>query len=429
MSEAERNLTSDLDAEVMPAPRRMPSIDFDEALAMFFVVLYHSHYYTTNFVEYGASAFPYYLLNGLLSTCVPMFFLVNGYLLFRKELNLRKHIIKTVRLTVASAFPYYLLNGLLSTCVPMFFLVNGYLLFRKELNLRKHIIKTVRLTVVTIIWSFIIPVVLCPITGYEPTIKELLSWGWYRTMGWNDQLWFIGALVCIYIFFPILKVAYDKYRPAFLFFVAVCAIMTFGVVVLNQVISVVLCGLFSRGSLFDFNYFASFDPFRGIHGYSFVYFCLGGLLWDKRDALLKRAPNKRVALAVATLVISSALLAAWGWLASSVNGKLFDTVYHGYDTVFVLANTLALFVLGLSYQGKAKIPHRFILAVSQNTLGILYVHNMVRVTLNLLVDSSGALTQLCSNLIGSVFYALIILSISLGIVCILKKIPVLKQLV
>lgn len=65
------------------------------------------------------------------------------------------------------------------------------------------------------------------------------------------------------------------------------------------------------------------------------------MLWDKRGALLKRAPNKRVALAVATLVISSALLAAWGWLASSVNGKLFDTVYHGYDTVFVLANTLA----------------------------------------------------------------------------------------
>ena len=54
---------------------------------------------------------------------------------------------------------------------------------------------------------------------------------------------------------------------------------------------------------------------------------------------------------------------------------------------------------------------------------------MVRVTLNLLVDSSGALTQLCSNLIGSAFYALIILSISLGIVCILKKTPVLKQLV
>ena len=67
--------------------------------------------------------------------------------------------------------------------------------------------------------------------------------------------------------------------------------------------------------------------------------------------------------------------------------------------------------------------------MSQNTLGILYVHNMVRVTLNLLVDSSGALTQLCSNLIGSAFYALIILSISLGIVCILKKTPVLKQLV
>lgn len=52
-----------------------------------------------------------------------------------------------------------------------------------------------------------------------------------------------------------------------------------------------------------------------------------------------------------------------------------------------------------------------------------------RVTLNLLVDSSGALTQLCSNLIGSAFYAPIILSISLGIVCILKKTPVLKQLV
>lgn len=374
--------TESLDAEVLPAPKRMPSIDFDEALAMFFVVLYHSRYYGVNFLE-----------NGL------------------------------------SVFPLYALNGLLSTCVPMFFLVNGFLLFRKDLDLRKHIAKTVRLAVVTVIWSFIIPAILCPITGTEVTLRELFDLGWYRKAGWNNQLWFMGALVCLYIFFPLLKVAYDKCRPAFVFFTITCAIMTFGTVLLNESASAILCGFFGRESLFDFDYFKSFNPFGGRYDFSFVYFCVGGLLWEKKDILASWNPQTRIATASVTLLVSTLLLAGWGWLASTVNGKIFDSVFHGYDTVFVFANTIALFILGLSHKGKSELPHHLILAISQNTLGILYIHNIVRVVLDMLVSPSAALLELLSSFAGSALYACVIVLVSLGIVLLIKKIPLLRKLV
>lgn len=85
--------------------------------------------------------------------------------------------------------------------MPLFFLVNGFLLFRKELSLRKHIAKTVRLALVTVIWGFVIPIVVCLITGERLTLREHFYASWFFETGRNNQLWFMGALVCIYILF------------------------------------------------------------------------------------------------------------------------------------------------------------------------------------------------------------------------------------
>lgn len=213
-----------LDAEVFPNPKRLVAIDFDEALAMFFVVLYHSSSYSMDILGDD------------------------------------------------TAFLRYVLNGVLSTCVPMFFLVNGFLLFRKPLNLEKHIKKTLRLIAITLLWGFLIPIFASIILAEPLSASEYLSYGWHYKTGWNNQLWFMGTLVCIYMVFPLLKIAHDSHWTIFLFSIAVAAILSFGNTALNEAASLLKGLLMHEPQLVNFNFFGNFNILNGLHGFSFVYF-------------------------------------------------------------------------------------------------------------------------------------------------------------
>lgn len=94
------------------------------------------------------------------------------------------------------------------------------------------------------------------------------------------HLWYMGALVCIYILFPLLKVVFDNSRKVFIYFTVVCAILTFGNELINHFITILLntAGLYE--GIIDVNWFNDFNPFRNIFGYAFVYFCVGGLAHD-----------------------------------------------------------------------------------------------------------------------------------------------------
>lgn len=264
-----------LDSEILPAPKRFPSVDFDEALAMFFVVLYHSRFYSTNIISGGW-----------------------------QEL-------------VA-----YWFNGFLSTCVPVFFLVNGFLLFGKDLDLKRHVFKTIRLTVVTIVWGFVIPVVAAAITGEHYSLREYLHMGWYYKVGWNNQLWFMGALVCLYLVFPLLKTAFDANRRTFLFFFLACAVLAFGNSLLNEVASLAKGLIVGSPTVVEFDFFGQFNVLRGLYGFAFVYFCLGGILREKYPWILDITPRVRILGALAILVFCSILLALWGSYATIARGGL-----------------------------------------------------------------------------------------------------------
>lgn len=81
--------------------KRLTYIDLLEAIAIFFVLLYHSTIFSTNFVsEPNFLHYGQYYLKAIMSTCVPLFFFANGYLLYSKELDLRKHIGKMVKLLI-----------------------------------------------------------------------------------------------------------------------------------------------------------------------------------------------------------------------------------------------------------------------------------------------------------------------------------------
>ena len=194
--------------------KRFSHIDIIETIAICFVILYHGTLISYNFL---------------------------------KESTLTHYVL-------------YFSRTILSTCVPLFFFANGYLLLGRDFDLRKHIFKMMRLTLLTIIWAIITLCILQMSNGHYFSIAEfieaILSW----KQGWINHLWYMGALICIYVFLPLLKNAYDTNIRMFYFFTIICALFTIGNTSINQ-FGTVCINLFFGKSI-------------SIEGYNFLIFSI-----------------------------------------------------------------------------------------------------------------------------------------------------------
>ena len=78
---------------------RWSYIDLMECIGMFFVIVYHTMTYQYNCID-ASSPLPFIRYYGqtILSTCVPIFFFTNGYLLFNRPLKLKKHIKRMLKI-------------------------------------------------------------------------------------------------------------------------------------------------------------------------------------------------------------------------------------------------------------------------------------------------------------------------------------------
>lgn len=288
---------------------RFHNIDLIEALAMLFVVIYHTQVYDSNIMPEGGEA-------------------------------------------SSSVYVNYMLRGILSTCVPLFFFANGFLLFNRPLDLKKHLRRTGRFAVLTIIWAAILCAAGALLTGSQLSLITFVKTVWDgRVIAGINPLWFMGALICLYVFFPLLKVAFDGNRRVFLFFVAACALFTFGNKVIDAIATLGVNAVAGEHRLVTGNAFNMFNPFRGIYAYSIVYFCLGGLAFEWVGRLKAVSKRSRILVSVAVLLAMTGLLGVWGMYCSAISGKTWDSIWNGYDTLFTLANVLAIFLLTLDCEG------------------------------------------------------------------------------
>lgn len=70
-----------------------------------------------------------------------------------------------------------------------------------------------------------------------------------------------------------------------------------------------------------------------------------------------------------------------------------------------------------------------LLLISENTLGILYVHNLVRIAVTVTMWNLNISPHLRESLFGSILFAAIILALSNLAVVLLKKMPLLRKMV
>ena len=296
---------------------RFGNIDLMEAIGIFFVIIYHSQLINADFLN-NPSEFTY---------------------------------------------ANYMSCAMLSTCVPLFLFANGFLLIGQELDIKKHVIKILKLIVLTFVWGAINIVCMMAIHGEWLTIREFIKtlWGWKD--GWLHHMWYMGALICVYMIFPLIKAAFDHNRKAFNFFVIICFIFTFGNKLLCMLATIVSHFLFGTEFYVAFNFFNMFNPLRNLYGFSFSYFLLGCCMRGRleyTDSWLKRNKWVNTATLIVIILVSCLLSGAWGIFCSRMTGEIWDLVMESYDTVFTVICTLAIYLLFFNYRSRENAFDRFV---------------------------------------------------------------------
>ena len=368
-------MASELKKEVL----RYNEIDLIEAIAIFFVIFYHCTTYSFDFISNGT---------------------FHNYFL-------------------------YFTRTILATCVPIFFFVNGFLLLNKPFNLKKHITKCVNLLVIIFFWAIITMPIYLMIKGEPITLNAIVVPILNLSTDYDINLfWFLGALICIYILFPLLKSCFDTNKKAFIFFTVVCGILTLGFNLINEIVLIASRFTGTLESGIEVPLLTMFNLFRGsyggMYGYSFVYFCTGGLFYSFKDKILNIPSYKRNLISISGIIVCCSCLFIMGVLHSKyVHNKTWDIVWNGYDTIFTFFNVIFIYTLCLNYKKEFKL----IKTISINTMGIYLIHNIF---INLCTPH---ITDSMKNIGFNTAFALIVLLLSLLLSVILKKIPIIKNFV
>lgn len=196
-----------------------------------------------------------------------------------------------------AGFLNYIFRPFIATGVPIFFFANGFLLIEKKFDLKKHLTKTFKLIVVTLVWGVINIVALMPLKNQYLTVKMVISYLWNWKSGWINHFWFMGALISIYFFYPLVKNAFDNNRKIFNYVVALCVVLVFGNLLLGM-ISTVYHYIFGGGAGFiSKNYFNMFNPLSKV-GYVFTipYFLVGCYFGGNKELIKDKIEKSFFAL-------------------------------------------------------------------------------------------------------------------------------------
>lgn len=344
-------------------------------------------------------------------------FIVIFYHSFTADIDINRHI------TLTSGFNY-IFKSVVGISVPIFFLVNGSILFRKPLFLKRHIHKMVYMIMLVAVWDILDVFVKMFLRGEMLSAKEFLKKCWLFEAGWSNQLWFLMALCVIYMFFPMMKESFDHGKQG----LKVITVIAFIAVIGNSAVLIVInigcyiLGIRINGIETDF--LNQLNPFRGLYGFSFFYFLLGAFLPDYVEKMKKWVPKEIwILLAILGIVLSG----VYGMIRVAMNPSvLFDTGWEGMGSAWIFFSIVSIFCLCMGYKKRENNKLCVMIeSISRNSLGIYLLQTI-------LADVGKKYFQMLSisgNLAVNLLFSFFLLILCWGITLIIKNIPILKKLV
>lgn len=325
-----------------------------------------------------------------------------------------------------SFFSYfnYFLQSIFSICVPLFFLVNGYLYLNSRYDIKKHVRKTLKILILTLFWSFASVLIVGHMLGHKYNLINFIMAGYFLEYKVADHLWFLQTLFCIYLFFPVIKPTYDEEnKTSFYLFLGTLFLLTFVGVFFDNLSDVFQIAV-GVNKLPEGHYFLrGYNPFLGFKAYNLVYFLIGGLLKkyiDEKETYKKWFSAK---LLVPIFIVSASITFFYGVYLSNFNNSTYDNVWTTYNTIMTLLMSLSVFLLCCKIKYNNEKINSFLKLVGSNTLGIFILHRIPGV----FFAKYFSLMPHNDNCITNALFAALIMMVSLGMVLLIKRIPVLKK--
>lgn len=321
-------------------------------------------------------------------------------------------------------------------CVPLFITVNGAIILNRNLNINRHINKTISMFALLIVWRAIHVLIYEHILGSQ----HLGAANYISVLLGNTNIsdyplghfWFLEALIAIYIIVPLIKAAFDQEdrRPLYLILVS-AFILSFGLDTLKSIVSI-CCKtdgdaiVESLSRLNELNIFSKY-------GYLLIYFVAGGLLEERRraDSSKNNCREHTTLLCIIACCISALITATFHELQylSKIAGP-FATQY-GYwlpsTLVFVIAAMFLFTEIGNRIQ--TNTAKNILFLFGSNTLGVYLMHMF-----GLLAVARWHFNDLLINfspLFQCLFLLIFDIALFISLSCIsaaLKRIPLVKNL-
>lgn len=299
--------------------------------------------------------------------------------------------------------------------VPIFFFVNGYLLFKKEeLDIKRHYKKLIKILCMLFIWGFIL-IFINILFDHTRIDRSVMIDLFLKTKGgslYTGELWFLQVLFGIYVLYPLMWLSYKKQYEFF----KLIFIVLFGFALVTNIVDV-LCLIINNpihiNTLSNFNVFLErLLPFGQFYWF-YMYFMLGGIVYKHKDKLkdnLKLIVVSNIGLLVILFGLS---------YISSIRNSVINESFITNSSLLQVSTILCLFVL-TSYFNNTNLFARILCDIGKETFGIYITHQFFIRVSRLFIDQNlfiGRFITVITTLVFSYLFTKI---------C--KKTPLIKEL-
>ena len=251
----------------------------------------------------------------------------------------------------------HLLYYAVCIAVPIFFMVNGYLLLNKKEVKYKYIFKKIiNIIIIIFSWNLLISIAKFLINGSisNPiyfSMQNLIQGGYF----W--QFWFFGALIIVYLFVPVINKYFKNKKNAI--------VLTCATICLCFAIDLISILRSLQGErIVQINVIQTFRIWTW-----FAYYLLGGFFGniELRNKIISFINIKwNWGILIVSFITSN--------IYQYNMAKLYNTVYaeYFYDNILTFVYIISLFILVLRYNFERL--DRFITFISGNMIGIYIVH-------------------------------------------------------
>lgn len=300
--------------------------------------------------------------------------------------------------------------------VPIFIVINGFLIINKQFYLEKFLKKILRIFLILLIWSAIYVVIIMSIKGENIYFKEIIKNIATTNIAnyYTGVLWFLQDLIILYLFFPILKIVHDNNKKVYNYFFMLVTFFSIGMPLISNML--VILGKLAN---IDYKYFNIFiERYDFISNGTFLfYFMLGGYLFEKKE-IFEIKKNRIIAFFIG--ILSSIIVFVYAIVISKITNMQVASNFN-YSSVFWAITIIGIYAITYKYKNNEKYYNKIIMDIGKNTLGIYLIHRILVVWGIQIIETN--------SLKPNLLFSIIIFIFSYLINKLIQKIPIINKIV